>query len=183
MASYCKPIQELAIRALRPKKESPTMRTSLLIAAVGTLAFGSGSGIAQSQGGPPAGAINPPTADMGNSSSLGRNNRDQLSEYDKAISNLDKPKPAKRKPKAVAATAADIAPGAAIRDVNGQPIGKVDSLAADGVIVDTGQAKISLPLESIGKDDVGLLIAITARKFGEIVAQASDSRAPKPKQL
>jgi hypothetical protein len=70
------------------------------------------------------------------------------------------------------ATAADITVGAAIRDVNGQPIGKVASVEADGIVVDSGQAKVKVPLAAFGKDKAGLLIGISAQKFASLVAQA-----------
>ena len=145
------------------------MKTSLLIAGVGMLVFGNGAALAQ---GAPPGAGAAPAPGTGDSSAITRANRDQQSGYNSVLNNMEKSKPAKGKPKAVAATAADVTTGTAIRDVNGQPIGKVDSLAADGVVVDTGQTKIKVPLESIGKDGSGLLLGITAQKFGELVAQA-----------
>jgi uncharacterized Zn-binding protein involved in type VI secretion len=68
--------------------------------------------------------------------------------------------------------ASDITVGASVRDVNGQPIGRVGSIDADGVVVDTGQSKVKIPLIAFGKDNSGLLIGITAQKFAGLVAQA-----------
>ena len=78
----------------------------------------------------------------------------------------------KAKPQAVAATAADIKAGAALRDINGVAIGTVVSVDADQAIVDTGQTKIGVPLIAFGKDKKGLLLAMTADKFNQLVAAA-----------
>jgi len=80
---------------------------------------------------------------------------------------------------AVPATAADIAAGARVRDVNGASIGVVATLAAnevadpDSVVVDTGRSKIGVPLIAFGKDDKGLMLSITAQNFKQLVAQAN----------
>jgi len=86
--------------------------------------------------------------------------------------------PAKPEPRP--ATAADISAGTQLRDVNGQPVGKITAVAADGATLDTGQTKIKLPLDAFGVDTSGLMIAITAQKLNEIIAQA-DAAAGKKK--
>jgi hypothetical protein len=73
---------------------------------------------------------------------------------------------------AVPATAADIKAGAALRDIMGVPIGTIVSVDATQAIVDTGQTKIGVPIVAFGKDDHGLLLAMTADKFTQLVAQA-----------
>ena len=76
---------------------------------------------------------------------------------------------------AVAATAADIKAGAALRDSKGVQIGTIVAVDASQAVVDTGQTKIGVPLIAFGKDDQGLLLGMTADKFAELVAKAQAS--------
>jgi hypothetical protein len=89
------------------------------------------------------------------------------------------PKPSGRHGSVGPATAADIKPGAPVRDVQGVPLGTIAVLAPNEVVadsnqavIDTGHAKIGVPLIAFGKDDKGLLLSITAEKFNQLVAQA-----------
>ena len=70
---------------------------------------------------------------------------------------------------------ADIKAGSALRDKDGVKIGTVDTVDADGAVVNTGQTKIKVPLTAFGKDDQGLLLGITAARFNELVAKAHSS--------
>jgi hypothetical protein len=72
----------------------------------------------------------------------------------------------------VAAGAADIKPGASLRDIKGVPIGSIASSDGQQVVVDTGTTKIGVPLIAFGKDEQGLLLSITADKFNQLVAAA-----------
>jgi len=72
------------------------------------------------------------------------------------------------------------ATGAQLRDVNGEPVGKITAVASDGATVDTGQTKVKLPLDAFGVDASGLVIGITLQKLDEIIAQA-DAAAGKKK--
>lgn len=84
--------------------------------------------------------------------------------------------PAKKKSsRATPASAADIQPGKMLRDKSGVQIGTVELVNADGVLVNTGQTKIMVPLVAFGKDDQGLLLGITAAKFTELVSSAHAS--------
>lgn len=78
------------------------------------------------------------------------------------------PQPAAARP----ATLADIVAGAQLRDSEGVKIGTVDTADATGVLVNTGQRKIKVPLTAFGKDSQGLLLGITAARFNELVAKA-----------
>ena len=78
--------------------------------------------------------------------------------------------PAKPQPRP--ATAADISAGEQLRDVDGQPVGKITTVASDGATLDTGKTKVKLPLDAFGIDSSGLMIGITAQKLNEIIAQA-----------
>ena len=77
------------------------------------------------------------------------------------------------KGKAVPATAADIAAGRPLRDVKGEPIAVVAEVRPEGVVVATGTAKVSLPPDAFGKDEMGLLLGITAAEFRSLVAGAT----------
>ena len=63
--------------------------------------------------------------------------------------------------------------------MNGQPVGKITAVAADGATLDTGQTKIKLPLDAFGVDSSGLVIGITAQKLNEIIAQADAAAGKK----
>jgi hypothetical protein len=75
----------------------------------------------------------------------------------------------------VAATAADIMLGAAIRDSEDVPIGTVDSLSEDGVVILTDGKKVKLPVNSFGKDKQGLIIGITASEFKAIIGRSAST--------
>jgi hypothetical protein len=78
-----------------------------------------------------------------------------------------------KEPQVVAATAADIMLGAAIRDSEDVPIGTVDSLSDDGVVIVTDGRKVKLPVNSFGKDGQGLVIGITASEFKAIIGRSA----------
>ena len=85
-------------------------------------------------------------------------------EFQNAIAGSSVPVPPKE-PQIVAATAADVNPGAEVRDSEGVPIGTVDKLVENGVVVLTDGKKVRLALNSLAKDEKGLLIGITASEF------------------
>jgi hypothetical protein len=91
----------------------------------------------------------------------------------KAYAETPPPAPAKAGPRP--ATAADLVAGAPLRDVNGQPIGKITAVAADGATVDIGKTTVKLPLQSFGVDGSGLLIPITAEKLNQLAARSESS--------
>lgn len=78
-------------------------------------------------------------------------------------------------PAAKPATLADIHPGSALRDRDGANVGTIDSVGADGVVVNTGETKIKVPLMAFGTDNKGPLLGITAAKFHELIAKAHGS--------
>jgi hypothetical protein len=146
--------------------------TRLLI----TIAFAAGGASAASaQMGPGSAAPLPGTGD---SSKISQGNQQNNAAYNQLIGAADS-KSAKSQVKkdehrsaAVAATPADIKPGAALRDSKGVQIGTIVSVDADQAVVDTGKTKIGVPLIAFGKDDQGLLLGMTADKFAELVAKA-----------
>jgi hypothetical protein len=73
------------------------------------------------------------------------------------------------------ATAADIKAGAEVYDPKGGAVGKVESVAADGVVVSTGSVRAKIPAKSLGKSDKGLVIAMTKAQFEAAAKKAPSS--------
>lgn len=140
-------------------------KNSMLIAGFGLFMLGSGTAYAQSATAVPS----PVGPDSNSSASYGR---EQTQGFTHVMNNLDRPKPVVTQGVVRKATAADVTAGAALRDVDGKPVGKVDSVDADGVVVDTGQYKVRVPMVSVGVDKAGLVLGTTAAKFNDIVAKA-----------
>jgi hypothetical protein len=141
--------------------------TAALTAGAATMAN------SQSAAGGPAA----PAPGTGNSTAITQGNRENNADYNRLVGAADTKNvkgnvkaPAHHSP--VAATAADIKAGAALRDVKGVPIGTIVSVDADQAIVDTGKTKIGVPVIAFGKDEQGLLLGMTADKFAELVAKA-----------
>ncbi len=74
--------------------------------------------------------------------------------------------------KTAPATAADLKAGAPLRDSQGAPVGTIASVDGEHIVVDTGKDKIGVPLNIFGKDDKGLVLAITADQFNQAIAKA-----------
>lgn len=97
-------------------------------------------------------------------------------EFQAAIAASSVPVPVEE-PEIAAATAADMALGAAVRDSEGVQIGTVLELVSNGVIVLTDGRKVKLAVESFGKDDQGLLIGITAAEFKAMIGNPAPAPA------
>ena len=76
----------------------------------------------------------------------------------------------------VPATASDIVPGRPLRDIKGEPIARVEKVDSQGVIVTTTTGKVRLPANAFGKDELGLLLGITAGKFRSLVTKVTTAR-------
>ena len=145
-----------------------------MIAAIGAglLSIGGAAGAQAVVGPVPTG----PAPGSGDAARMSADSREMNAAINERIgsANLvkqpDQRKPAK--PSAVPATASDIKVGAAVRDINGVAIGTIVALEGDQAVVATGQTKIGVPLIAFGKDKKGLLLAMTAEKFGQLVAAA-----------
>jgi hypothetical protein len=74
------------------------------------------------------------------------------------------------------ATAADIKAGVSVYDETGALVGKVDSIDADGAIVNTGEVRAEIPLSSFGKNDKGLVVSVSK---ADLDAQAKKKTKPK----
>ena len=94
--------------------------------------------------------------------------------YNSAISQLS-PRGVKGAP--VPAAAADVVAGRPLRDIKGEPIARVDAVDAQGVIVTAGSTRVRLPLNAFGKDEIGLLLGITADKFRALVVKATSANS------
>ena len=152
------------------------LRTSQLPIVVCVLAFTGANASAQV----PVGS----TGRVGDSAQITRENQRSDAGYNHVVGKgvptaVVKDVPGKKTPSRAArakpARAGDIQPGNALRDKNGVAIGTVELVDADGVVVNTGQAKIMVPLIAFGKDDQGLVLGITAAKFAELVTKAHAS--------
>ena len=77
----------------------------------------------------------------------------------------------------IPAAASDIVPGSPVRDILGEPVARIDAVVADGVIVNTGTAKVRMPANAFGKDELGLLLAIPATKFRSLVAKVTAAKS------
>jgi len=140
------------------------------IAGLGLLALASGTAFAQTMpGSNPYGSKQPSTA-------MGDEQQDKG--LDRVNEGLEGRLPTKSNGPVTKPRAVDFTVGARIRDVNGEPAGMIDSVAADAVIVDNGRAKVKVPLTAFWKDNSGLLFGITAAKFNEIVAKAYAANPP-----
>ena len=89
-----------------------------------------------------------------------------------AIAQGTSPEQSKAGATATTVIAADVKPGAALRDAEGAPVGTIASSTDQQAVVDTGQIKIGVPLTLFKKDDKGLLLSVTAKQFNDAVAKA-----------
>lgn len=130
---------------------------------------------ALAQGSPPP----QPSAGSPDGISVSRTTREQQEGYNRVvnegvpITNGDRQQPVKKTRRPVAATAADIAIGAGVRDRNGVQIATVESLDANGAVLKYGDRLAKVTLEAFGKDDDGLLLGVTEDEFQAAVSQTA----------
>jgi hypothetical protein len=148
------------------------MRNGIIVAiGAGLLAVGGTTSAQIVTGSAPPG----PAPGSGDSGRITSDNREMTSEINQRMGSaslVSKSDQRQVKPRAVAATAADIKAGAALRDIKGVALGTIVSIDGEQAVVDTGQTKIGVPLIAFGKDDKGLLLGMTADKFNQLVAAA-----------
>ena len=147
-----------------------------IVAAIALIAGTSAQVLAQGLPAPP-GQPSPTSPD---SAAAARDNREQQESYNRLlhqgvpINEADRQRSARNKHKGpVPATTADLVAGAAVRDKAGLQIATVERLEADGAVVRAGDRLAKIPVDAFGKDDGGLLIAITADEFRTAIAQTS----------
>ena len=74
---------------------------------------------------------------------------------------------------AVAAKPAEIVAQAAVYDLNGEAVGKIETVEADGAVVVTASGRAKVPLDAFGKNRQGLLIGVSKKDFEAQVARAN----------
>ncbi|MEO7690081.1 MAG: hypothetical protein ABIS51_12425 [Sphingomonas sp.] len=77
-----------------------------------------------------------------------------------------------RKLKAVAAKPSDVTVGSKVADIKGIPVGTIESVDADGAVVVTETGKVKLGLDTLGKNQDGLLVSVTKAQFDAAVQAA-----------
>jgi len=73
---------------------------------------------------------------------------------------------------AIPATAADVKAGAEVRDNKGVQVAKIVEMQGANVVLDTGQAKVAIPMTFLVKDSQGVMLNITADQFNGAIAKA-----------
>ena len=162
---------------------------AVMLGTVGGAALALASAASAQQGGGPPPVI-PGSGGGPRAQDVAAANRAVDSDYNtlagRGVSVTDKSRADSRQPRQrgpVAALAADLTVGATVRDKNGLQIATVEGLEADGAIVKAGERLAKLPLDAFGKDDAGLLIAITAVEFQAAIAQTSVPVAPEEPEV
>jgi hypothetical protein len=72
----------------------------------------------------------------------------------------------------IPASAADMNPGAKVRDSKGVQVATIVEMQDANVVLDTGQTKIAVPLNLFAKDSQGLMLTITADQFNGAIGKA-----------
>lgn len=74
----------------------------------------------------------------------------------------------------IAVTVADVKAGAMVHDTAGGMVGTVETADASGAVIATGKSRVKIPIESLGKNNKGLVIAMTkAQLDAEAATQPS----------
>lgn len=135
--------------------------TRVFIVAIAA-AFISTGASAQTIGGPAAGSGDAAKA----SSSL----REENASYNRVIGSMGE---ARKRGRAVAAAPSDIVAGSELRDVNGVPVGVVESVEGDSAVVSTALGRVKIPLIGFGKDKIGLMLSMSATELEAAVRAAT----------
>lgn len=77
--------------------------------------------------------------------------------------------------KLVAVTQADIKAGDTVRDTAGGVVGKIESVDASGAVIATGKSRVQIPVTSFGKNQQGLVIAMTRAELDAAASAKSPS--------
>ena len=75
--------------------------------------------------------------------------------------------------RAVLAKPADIIAGSDVRDNKDVVLGKIESVSMAAAVVATEAGKVEVPIEAFGKNNKGLLLALTKADFDKMVAGAN----------
>ena len=66
----------------------------------------------------------------------------------------------------------ELTAGAIVNDKTGAAMAKIEQVAADGIVVSMGAAKVKVPAEAFGHNKAGLLLDMTKAQFEQVVAPA-----------
>jgi hypothetical protein len=75
------------------------------------------------------------------------------------------------------ASASDIVVGSQVSDSRGRPVGAISRIELDGAVVTTAGGAVRVPLDAFGRNEKGLVIAITKSQFDALVAKAQAAPA------
>ena len=146
------------------------MRVVKPLAAIAALTLG--AGVAHAQAGGNTGPGNPVLVGSTDSPEL-RGPDDTARNIEKArdvaARNANRPKSSR----AVPARPEDVTVGSEIRDSKGAVLGRVESVNMSAAVVAGAAGKVEVPLESFGKNNKGLLLALTKAEFDTMVADAN----------
>jgi hypothetical protein len=67
----------------------------------------------------------------------------------------------------------DIVAGSVLNDRRGKPMGTVEAVDADGVVVGNGTASIKVPHDAFGRNKKGLMLDVTKDEFDSMIAKAN----------
>ena len=73
---------------------------------------------------------------------------------------------------AAPATAADMKAGAQVRDSKGVQVATIVEMQGANVVLDTGRTKVAIPMTLMIKDNLGVMLNITADQFHDAMAKA-----------
>jgi hypothetical protein len=145
----------------------------LALTAVAVIGLAAPASAQQAGGGPAPGT--------GNGVAIAAGNQDENASYNRVIGKVGADPVGKEKAKRAAsrrpvpATAADVVPGAIVRDAKGVNLGRIESIDGDSAILAFSTGKIRYPLIGFGKDPSGLLINLTTSDFLAQVSKAKTS--------
>lgn len=150
------------------------MKTLKLLAVAGSALIACGTAHAQTQGAgtsSPSGAgyngLNPSVHNPGDTTT-----RDAERARDEAIARERSAGTSKKAPRSVPATAADVTVGAQVFDSKGVAVGTITEKTLSVAVLQADTGKVEVPLEALGKNSKGLLIAMTKAEFDKLVAAA-----------
>ncbi|NYT41298.1 hypothetical protein HZY97_11055 [Sphingomonas sp. R-74633] len=143
------------------------MKAVKLAALVAGLVVGAGAAHAQTGPGNPVlvGSVGAPEL---------KGPDDSAANIDKAVREERVEAAAKAKTaRAVPAKPGDVTAGSEVRDSKGVVLGKVESVDMSAAVVVAEAGKVEVPLEAFGKNNKGLLLALTKKDFDAMVAGAN----------
>ena len=91
---------------------------------------------------------------------------------DTAVDTTDQASDAATSAEVQPAAAADVKAGAEVRDTDGNMVGTVESVDANGAVIATGEARVQIPVTSFAKNDQGLVITMSKAEL-EAAAEAA----------